>query len=133
MKRVFGDTHFYIALINPADPWHGKASEWMANSDLWVLTSEFVLLEVANALSPPPQRRQFPFLLQRMRTERNIRLIRATQGLFNDAAELYGNRLDKSWSLVDCSSFVLMHRFKLRDALTADHHYEQAGFRALLR
>jgi predicted nucleic acid-binding protein len=46
---------------------------------------------------------------------------------------LYGERLDKEWSLTDCISFVVMHDHQLTEAATADHHFEQAGFRALLK
>jgi len=92
-----------------------------------------VLLEVANGLAGTPVRRHFEVLLHDVRTNPRVRLVRASQGLFNDAAETYQQRPDKQWSLVDCSSFILMQRFKLKHALTSDHHYEQAGFTVLLR
>ena len=41
-------------------------------------------------------------------------------------------RPDKEWSLTDCISFEVMAELGLTEALTADHHFEQAGFRALL-
>ena len=42
-------------------------------------------------------------------------------------------RADKEWPLTDCISFVVMPDQGLSEALTADHHFEQAGFKALLR
>jgi len=53
--------------------------------------------------------------------------------LFDRGCELYISRSDKEWSLTDCISFVVMRREELTDALTADRHFEQAGFSALLR
>ena len=47
--------------------------------------------------------------------------------------ELFHARLDKEWSLTDCISFVVMQREGITDALTGDHHFEQAGFTALLK
>ena len=46
---------------------------------------------------------------------------------------LYANRTDKDWSLTDCISFVVMNERGITDALTGDHHFEQAGFAALLK
>lgn len=47
--------------------------------------------------------------------------------------QLYTQRPDKDWSLTDCISFVVMKQHGLTEALTADRHFEQAGFKALLR
>jgi hypothetical protein len=50
-------------------------------------------------------------------------------GIDADLAESY----DKSYSLCDAVSFVLMRRHGLTEALTTDHHFEQEGFARLLR
>ena len=41
------------------------------------------------------------------------------------------NRSDKHWSLTDCISFVVMEDEKIYEPLTADQHFEHAGFKAL--
>jgi hypothetical protein len=46
---------------------------------------------------------------------------------------LYAARPDKEWSLTDCVSFLVMQDHGVTEALTADHHFEQAGFVALLK
>ena len=53
--------------------------------------------------------------------------------LFASGSDLYAQRLDKDWSLTDCISFVVMRERGIAEALTADHHFEQAGFTILLR
>jgi predicted nucleic acid-binding protein len=45
---------------------------------------------------------------------------------------MYRDRPDKAWSLTDCISFEVMREAGLTDALTADEHFRQAGFRAVL-
>jgi predicted nucleic acid-binding protein len=52
---------------------------------------------------------------------------------YNAALDLYQQRPDKDWSLTDCLSFQLMQERGITEALTADHHFEQAGFIAVLR
>jgi uncharacterized protein len=63
----------------------------------------------------------------------NAILIAPDDSLFEDGIELYEQRSDKDWSLTDCISFVIMEERAISDALTADHHFEQAGFHALLK
>jgi len=53
--------------------------------------------------------------------------------LFADGFGLYQGRPDKEWGLVDCVTFVVMKKRGITEALTADEHFEQAGFQALLR
>lgn len=48
------------------------------------------------------------------------------------AVDLYERRSDKTWGLTDCLSFVVMQENELTDALTADQHFRQAGYRVLL-
>jgi len=53
--------------------------------------------------------------------------------LYCKGLDLFSKQLDKSRGLVDCISFVVMQERKIYDALTTDEHFEQAGFRAILR
>jgi hypothetical protein len=57
----------------------------------------------------------------------------ASRELFDSGWALYQDRPDKDWSLTDCISFVAMRERGIIEALTGDHHFEQAGFRALLK
>ena len=51
---------------------------------------------------------------------------------FDAGMDLYAARGDKHWSLTDCISFVVMNKFRVAEALITDHHFQQAGFTALL-
>jgi predicted nucleic acid-binding protein len=53
--------------------------------------------------------------------------------LDEEAWQLFKSHQDKQWSLVDCTSFVFMKRRSIVEALTTDHHFEQAGFVRLLK
>jgi len=69
----------------------------------------------------------------RWRTDQSLTIVEANHELFEHGLDLFGNRPDKSWSLTDCISFVVMQAHGLTEALTADHHFEQAGFVRLLK
>ena len=71
-------------------------------------------------------------LIADIRRSDDIKVVPATAGLLDAALELYQNRPDKDWGLTDCASFVVMAERGLTDALTADEHFRQAGFRPML-
>jgi predicted nucleic acid-binding protein len=60
-------------------------------------------------------------------------LLPLSEELYARALELYGSRPDKEWGLIDCASFVVMSERGITKALTADEHFQQCSFRALLR
>ena len=70
--------------------------------------------------------------IESLRTDPLVRIIPPTRELFERGLALYADRSDKSWSLTDCISFVVMNDEGLSDVLTGDHHFEQAGFNLLL-
>jgi len=60
-------------------------------------------------------------------------ILEPEQILFERGIALYESRPDKDWSLTDCISFLTMEDMRILDAVTGDHHFEQAGFNALLK
>ena len=133
MTACFADSFFYIALLNPGDVDHGRVVEFTRRLDRPLITTTWVLTEVGDAMAPPRHRAAFLRLLDALAVDDSVKVIEASQSLFDRAVELYRQRPDKGWSLTDCISFVVMEENGLRDALTADHHFEQAGFVGLLK
>jgi len=95
-------------------------------------TTEFVLVEVANALSTPGTRLQVVNLIDGLRQLPFVRIISASPELFEVGLALYRNRPDKEWSLTDCISFIVMEQEGITQGFTSDRHFEQAGFSKLL-
>ena len=62
-----------------------------------------------------------------------VELMAQISSQFQEAVDRYLTRLDHSWSLLDCASFLVMEDRSIREALAFDHHFEQTGFTALLR
>jgi predicted nucleic acid-binding protein len=133
MKRAFADTSFYVALANPGDSLHQAAIRLSAERRGLMVTTDFVLVELGNWLSRSDDRPVFAGLLTQLRTDPRTTIVPATRRMVEAGCELYLQRPDKDWSLTDCISFAVMEERSIRDALTADRHFEQAGFSVLLR
>ena len=133
MNDVFADTSFYVAFLNPRDSLHARAAQLAQSLRGRVVTSEYVLIETGNYLSRSGDRQSFVALVQQLRAAPNVEIKTSSPDLFARGFELYSRRADKQWSLTDCLSFVVMQDMVLTDALTADHHFEQAGFIALMK
>jgi predicted nucleic acid-binding protein len=71
-------------------------------------------------------------VLTSLEADPSVEVVPSTEELYHEAFQLYRDRADKEWGLVDCVSFVIMRERGLTEALTPDRHFEQAGFRALL-
>ena len=130
---IFVDTGFFLAQIKPRDALHQRATHWSQSLREPLLTTEFVLLEVADALSPPQDRTKLYELLTTLRQGDDCEIVPLSSTLFDSGLQLHAVHPDKEWSLTDCISFCVMQRRNLTRALAYDHHFEQAGFNPLLR
>jgi uncharacterized protein len=132
VKEVFADTVYYLALLNVRDELHGRAAEFTPDYDGRLLTTAWVLTELADALCRPPFRATVVEFVAALRTDPEVTILPASQELFDRGFDLFARRPDKEWSLTDCISCVAMQDRGLTEVLTSDHHFEQMGFRTLL-
>ncbi|MCI0357379.1 MAG: PIN domain-containing protein [Planctomycetaceae bacterium] len=130
---MFVDSFYFFALLNPRDPAHAWAAEIADEFDGQFITTVSVLTEVADGLAQHTLRHLFAELCDEIAANRFIHIVPLADDLWHAACHLYRERPDKDWSLTDCISFVVMHRESLTEALTGDHHFEQAGFVPLLK
>lgn len=136
MNSVFLDTSFAIALAVEQDAYHDPAlrlAERVEEGRVPVTTTRPVVLEIGNYLATPARRPQTISYIEALRSEPAVTVVPLSDDLFRRGLALYRERQDKSWGLTDCISFVVMRTRDIREALTADGDFEQAGFRALLR
>lgn len=133
ISSVFADTYYYLALINPGDAGHQRALAASRTSSQIIFTSAWIIQELADALAAPPARMAVMRMLASIQADMNTFIIEPDSILWHSGLKLYRSRADKSWSLTDCVSFQIMRDKGIKDALTADRHFEQAGFVALLK
>jgi predicted nucleic acid-binding protein len=135
-NEVFLDTGYTIALSVESDDYHERAeelAEQLEANQTRFITTRAILLETGNALSRMRYRQAAIALLDALEADPLVEIIPLSEKLFADAFELFRERPDREWGLVDCVSFIVMQNRGLTEALTPDRHFEQAGFRALLR
>ena len=136
MKTVFADTGYWIAISDPRDELHERAKAVTAQLvPLHIVTSEMVLTEFLDFVSSHGVHTRNNALnaVREWLTSPGIEVIPQTSERFRAALERYAQRLDKQWSLTDCSSFLIMEELNIEDALAHDRDFQQAGFRPLLR
>jgi len=129
---IFVDTGFLLAVSQSRDALHSRATAWAKVVTDPLLTTEYVLWETVNAFSKPVDRGKAHLLLRHIRSATGYEVVPASTALFNSGLQLHAERPDKEWSLTDCVSFIVMGERGILGALTPDHHFEQAGFDALL-
>jgi predicted nucleic acid-binding protein len=132
MRSVFADTFHLLALLKSDDPYHARAVELHRVRWQKLVTTDCVLLETGDACCAPDDHDDFLALYGSLRADSRVEIVHLTPELLDSGVALFRSRADKSWPLTDCISFVVMEHYKLGEALTADHHFVQAGFKALL-
>ena len=132
-ERFLLDTMFIQAFLNSRDPYHQVALAFLPRirkaKEVWV--TEAILVEVGNALGAINRTIAAQFITECYQTS-NMRVVSVSTQLLNQARDLYASRADKTWGLTDCVSFVVMEQQGLTDAVTADRHFTQAGYKAIL-
>ena len=132
----FLDTSYAIALSSFTDDYHHKAlviAQQLKASKTPLVTTRAIILEIGNALSKQKYRSKSIKLLSSLEKDKTVTVIPLSEILYQKAFQLYCQRNDKNWGIVDCISFIVMEERRITEALTTDIHFQQAGFRALLR
>lgn len=128
---LFVDTYALIAWLNRRDSAHETVRFYLEGYRGHLVTTEWVLMEVADALATGATRPIVIEFLQTIRRDPAYEIVNYEANIYKAGFDLFSDRPDKDWSLTDCISFVVMNKRKLTDALTADKHFRQAGYQAV--
>ena len=135
MKIVFVDSLYWIALINPKDQWHSVTVEAKKRyGSAKFVTTEAVLIEVLNYFSTYGARFRFisSQVTRAILDDPDIEVLPINSSLFLSGLNLYEQRLDKGYSMVDCISMMAIKNRDISEVLTHDKHFIQEGFNILL-
>jgi uncharacterized protein len=128
MSTVFVDAYFYAALLDRNDQHHERVVKYLRERTDFMVTTHWVIAEVANALADVPFRVTVARFLEKLETDPHVKIVPSSDDLYLRGLTHYASRPDKTWSLTDCISIVVMADEDLREALTGDRHFAQAGF-----
>jgi len=132
---LFLDTSYVIALFNLDDEFHGRARRWhvqLQRTRRQLITTTRILTEIGDGFASHKRWTLARAFLDVVCPDPLIEVVAVDCALVEQALELKRRRADKDWGLTDCISFVMMAERSLREALSADSDFVQAGFRALL-
>ena len=138
MAEVFADTSGWATYFVRTEPLHAVAAAYMRQwhaQGTQVVTTNYVLAERIALMTSPLRipRPQQVTTIETIKAASWVEVIHIDPTMETEAWTLLYSRLDTTWSLVDCASFTVMQHRGIREALTTDHNFEQAGFVQLLK
>jgi len=133
MSDLFVDTSGWAYFLDRQDPLHAEVVAFVQRAltqRRHLVTSNYIITELVALLSSRYHlpRQQVIAAINAIKSDPSVEVIYIEQSLDDEAWNLLEARLDKEWSLVDASSFVIMKRFGMTEVLTTHHHFTQAGF-----
>jgi predicted nucleic acid-binding protein len=138
MNEIFADTAGWANFFVRTEPFHAHAknlmNQWQANGT-HLITTNYTLVELVALFTRPLRisRAQQIAAIEMIKTTSWVEVVHIDRTLDEEAWVLLKERQDKTWSLVDCASFVVMRHRGITEAFTSDYHFEQAGFSRILR
>lgn len=126
------DTSGLLCFHHAAELQHSEAVVFFRAAPVRVTHSyvlaEFAALAVTRRL---PRQAALAFVAE-LQDNPLVEVVYVDESLHRKALALLQQRLDKTWTLCDAVSFLLMQQRGIIEALTTDFHFEQAGFTRLL-
>jgi hypothetical protein len=136
MKLIFMDTNGWIALSSKRDQLHDnaiKTNRKVLSNGYRYVTTNYVLDETYTGLLTKVSHFAAVDFGEKLRLSKSVSIIHITTDIEEEAWQIFKQYSDKKFSFTDCTSFVVMNQLNLTEAFTSDHHFEQMGFKILLK
>ena len=134
---LFIDTSGSTYYLDRQDPFHSVVVTLMKQAVIQQrrhITTNYIITELVALLSSwyHQPRQQVIEAINAIKKDASVEVVHIERAIDDEAWALLEARLDKEWSLVDASSFIVMQHFGMTEALTTDRHFNQAGLTKLL-
>ena len=132
-NSLFVDTSGWAYLIDSDESLHQPVRnvyEQALRQRRLLVTTNYLLAELVPLVTNRSRisRQQIFAFVDTLKISTRVEIIHVDPTLDDEAWSLLKARGDKLWSLADASSFVIMSKYGMKEALTTDHHFTQAGF-----
>lgn len=134
-REVFIDSSGLYALADHRDPSHAPAERYVARllkSGVGLVLTDYIIDEACTLAKARGGGYGAMRLLEILDRSEAFRLVWIAQERFEAAKSFFRKHADHGYSFTDCTSFVVMQELRIRDSLTTDRHFTEAGFRPLL-
>jgi predicted nucleic acid-binding protein len=122
---IFVDTSGWYAAYVPSDPYYSQVKPLVDNATTRLITTDYILAESLTLLRVRNEYPRSLVLGANLIAQASAQLIYLTPQDIEQAWIVFSTYRDKAWSFVDCSSYVIMQRMKIREAISLDQHFHQ--------
>jgi|SRR6266436_1738173 len=134
---LFVDTSGWIEVFGTTLPYHKKARDILADAVAQrrpIITTNYVITEfIGLGCKKCKLSREGLFkAVDEITKLRGIQIVYISEETHKEGIKHLHRFLDKTWSLVDVTSFLVMHERGIIEALAKDEHFTQAGFKELI-
>jgi predicted nucleic acid-binding protein len=134
-REILIGTSGQYSLVEKKDGHHIAARavvEKMLQAGRRLVATDYIVTETVNLANARSGAHVATRVLDLVEQSAGLRIEWIGTTRFDAAKAFYRKHADHGYSFTDCSSFVVMRELRLRQALTTDRHFTQAGFEALL-
>lgn len=130
-EKVFIDTSALVAYLRQRDDCHQKAVtiwEKLRSSPVDFILTNYILAEFLTVIRQRVGVKAALEAGQLIKSSRLFIVIQASESLDERGWQIFKTLKSKNVSFVDCVSFALMKKLRIKKAFAFDQHFKKAGF-----
>lgn len=134
-RQIFLDTSGIYSLLDKQDVNNKKTTEILKNcrtNKVTFVISDYIIDELFTLLSAKGLRHLCEDVSKLLNKTKAVKIEFVNEEVFHKAKDNFLKFKDKRYSFTDCVSFVQMKNLGLKEVLSSDKHFDQAGFKSLL-